>query len=212
VKLVLESQVAPDLVQLIGDDGVPAGVMAKLAAHVSPGYLHRGFSVFLFDESGRVLLQRRAGSKYHFAGKWSNTCCSHPVVSVSDEATARRRLLFELGVDTPMEPVGSFRYTAIDAATGLVEREDDTVLVGYVRSDLIVVPNPAEVSSTRFIPVPDLQEELRRSPGDSTPWLAPALDCAIKAGHPVVKRNAAHIGPRPGWSRAWRVDRAEPQP
>ena len=181
---MLDRHAAPEVVQLVGDDGTPAGVMAKLAAHESPGYLHRGFSVFLFDETGRVLLQRRASSKYHFAGKWSNTCCSHPEASVSDEVTARRRLVLELGLDTPVAPVGSFMYTAIDHASGLVEREDDTVLVGYVRSDVILAPDPAEVSSTRFISIPDLQDEIRRTPGDSTPWLAPALQCVIGAGHP----------------------------
>jgi isopentenyl-diphosphate delta-isomerase len=181
---VLDSQEAPEVVQLLSDDGTPAGIMAKRAAHESPGYLHRGFSVFLFDEIGRVLLQRRAASKYHFAGKWSNACCSHPAESASVEATARRRLLFELGVVTALAPVGSFRYAAVDEASGLVEREDDTVLVGYVRSDLIVVPNPAEVWSTRFISIPDLQDEFLASPDDSTPWLVRALQCAIEAGHP----------------------------
>jgi isopentenyl-diphosphate delta-isomerase len=181
---VPENHEALEVVQLLNDDGAPAGVMAKLAAHESPGYLHRGFSVFLFDESGRVLLQRRASSKYHFAEKWSNTCCSHPAASVSDEVTARRRLVSELGLDTPVVPVGSFMYTAIDHASGLVEREDDTVLVGYVRSDAVLAPDPAEVSSTRFISIPDLQDEIRRSPGDSTPWLALALQCAVRAGHP----------------------------
>lgn len=185
-----DNYIAAEVVQLVGDDGTPAGVMTKLAAHASPGYLHRGFSVLLFDESGRVLLQRRAASKYHFAGKWSNTCCSHPLASMSDEAAARRRLLFELGIDAQLAPVGSFRYLAADTATGLVEREDDTVLVGYVRSDLALAPNPAEVGATRFTSIPDLQQEFRRSPGDSTPWLAPALECAVKAGHPLLAPSA----------------------
>jgi isopentenyl-diphosphate delta-isomerase len=181
---VLDNRAASEVVELLNDDGTTAGVMPKRAAHESPGHLHRGFSVLLFDEAGRVLLQRRAASKYHFAGKWSNTCCSHPADSAVVEAVARSRLSYELGIDAMLESAGSFRYTAVDDASGLVEREDDTVLVGYVRSDLVVVPNPAEVWSTRFISIPDLQAEFRRSPGDSTPWLAEALQCVIRAGHP----------------------------
>ncbi|CAN0584899.1 unnamed protein product, partial [Ectocarpus sp. 12 AP-2014] len=50
---------------------------AKVETHLtSKGLLlHRAFSVFLFDKKGRVLMQRRAGSKHTFAGYWTNTCC-----------------------------------------------------------------------------------------------------------------------------------------
>jgi isopentenyl-diphosphate delta-isomerase len=185
---VLHNHPTAEVVQLLSDDGAPAGVMAKRAAHESPGHLHRGFSVFLFDETGRVLLQRRATSKYHFAGKWSNTCCSHPSDAVALQATARSRLLYELGIETALEPVGSFRYTALDPASGLVEHEDDTVLVGYVRSDVVVVPNPSEVLATRFIGIAELQNELKGSPGESTPWLSEALACVVRAGHPRYHR------------------------
>lgn len=183
----LQSNEASEVVQLLSDDGTPAGVMAKRAAHEGQGYLHRGFSVFLFDETGRVLLQRRAASKYHFAGRWSNACCSHPLETAGVEASARRRVSFELGIEAALEAVGSFRYTAVDEASGLVEREDDTVLVGYVRSDATVVPNPTEVWETRFIAIPDLERELRTSPDDSTPWLARALSCVTAAGHPRLR-------------------------
>jgi len=43
------------------------------------GLLHRAFSVFLFDPSGRLLLQQRAADKITFPSVWTNTCCSHPV-------------------------------------------------------------------------------------------------------------------------------------
>ena len=41
------------------------------------GLLHRAFSVFLFDEEGRLLLQQRAADKITFPSVWTNTCCSH---------------------------------------------------------------------------------------------------------------------------------------
>ncbi len=175
-----------NVVQLLGPDGTPAGFMAKQAAHQSPGYLHRGFSVFLFDENARVLLQRRAANKYHFAGRWSNACCSHPSGDATLEATATSRLMYELGVETALELVGSFTYSAADDKSGRVEREDDSVLVGYVRSDVSLTPNPNEVSATRFVAIGDLQEELRASSDKATPWLAEALGCVVRSGHPHI--------------------------
>jgi isopentenyl-diphosphate Delta-isomerase len=63
-------------------DDKPVKPLSKKAAHLvknkSP-ILHRAFSVFLFDEEGRLLLQRRAGSKITFPLFWTNTCCSHPL-------------------------------------------------------------------------------------------------------------------------------------
>jgi isopentenyl-diphosphate delta-isomerase len=43
------------------------------------GLLHRAFSVFLFNQDGKLLLQQRAPSKITFPGVWTNTCCSHPL-------------------------------------------------------------------------------------------------------------------------------------
>ena len=39
------------------------------------GLLHRAFSVFLFDSSGRLLLQQRAKDKITFPGGSGRVCC-----------------------------------------------------------------------------------------------------------------------------------------
>lgn len=59
----------------------------KLAVHRNR-QLHRAFSVFIRDGSGRLLLQRRARGKYHSGGLWANACCSHPR---KGESRRRRR-------------------------------------------------------------------------------------------------------------------------
>ena len=66
-----------ELVVLVDRHDTPIGVAPKLAAH-RDGLLHRAVSVLLFDNAGRVLLQRRADGKYHSALLSSNTCCAHP--------------------------------------------------------------------------------------------------------------------------------------
>ena len=54
------------------------GFISKSDAHNGNGVLHRAFSLFLFNESGELLLQRRAPEKRLWGGYWSNSCCSHP--------------------------------------------------------------------------------------------------------------------------------------
>ena len=66
-----------ELVILVDTNDSPIGQMEKLEAH-QKGELHRAFSIFIFNTKGELLLQQRALDKYHAAGLWANTCCSHP--------------------------------------------------------------------------------------------------------------------------------------
>ena len=68
----------------------------KLAVH-RMGLRHNAVSVFV-TRGGAVLIQRRALDKYHSAGLWANTCCTHPHWGESAAACARRRLGEELGI------------------------------------------------------------------------------------------------------------------
>ena len=76
------------------------GHTSKFTAHrfddpaYPQGRLHRAFSVFLFNNEGKLLLQQRAADKITFPSVWTNTCCSHPLYGYSpsevddDEAIA----------------------------------------------------------------------------------------------------------------------------
>ena len=165
-----------DVVVLVDEHGADVGTAGKLAAHRAPGRLHRAFSVFVFTSDGRLVLQRRAATKYHFAGRWSNSCCGHPRPGEPVLEAARRRLFEELGVTCALVEVGTFRYTARDEASGLVEAELDHVLVGVC--DDQPAPDPAEVDAVRAVTVGELDEGLRSEPGAYTPWLAEASGLA----------------------------------
>ena len=75
----------------------PVGTGEKGEVHAK-GRLHRAFSLFLQDQEGRVLLQRRAMGKYHSGGLWTNSCCDHPAPGDSWEACIALRTQEELGV------------------------------------------------------------------------------------------------------------------
>lgn len=68
-------------------DDKPLKPLSKKAAHLIKGkgpILHRAFSVFLFDEQGKMLLQKRAACKITFPSYWTNTCCSHPLFNARE--------------------------------------------------------------------------------------------------------------------------------
>jgi isopentenyl-diphosphate delta-isomerase len=160
------------VVVLVDEAGRDLGAAEKLAAHQAPGQLHRAFSVFVFTSAGLLLLQRRAAGKYHFAGRWSNSCCGHPRPGEAVAAGGGRRLYEELGIRCELEEVGAFRYAATDQASGLVEQELDHLLVGV--SDDDPAPDPAEVDAVRLVSLEELAEGIRADPGAYTPWLGQA--------------------------------------
>lgn len=166
----------PGEVELVDEAGATVGVAPKLEAHRPPGRLHRAFSVVVFTPDGRVVLQRRAAGKYHFAGRWSNTCCSHPRPGQPVEEAAARRLSEEMGLWCPLLVAGSFRYEATDPVSGLVERELDVVLVGTCEGR--PAPDPAEVAEVRVATLSWVRADLETRPSRYTPWLASALTVA----------------------------------
>ena len=155
-----------DEVILVDEEDREVGTAPKLRAH-REGWLHRAFSVFLFNSRGELLLQRRADDKYHSAGLWSNTCCSHPRPGEETDAAARRRLGEEMGLSAPLLPVFDFRYRAA-FADGLWEHELDHVYIG--RSDADPHPDPAEVAGWRWASVDAVVREMERDPEAFTVW------------------------------------------
>jgi isopentenyl-diphosphate Delta-isomerase len=148
------------------------GAGEKMRAHLE-GVLHRAFSIFVFDAAGRLLLQKRARSKYHSGGLWSNTCCGHPRPGEATAEAARRRLREEMSFDCELREAFDFVYRA-ELAGGLVEHEFDHVFVG--RFDGAPAPDPAEVEDWRWMTLDELRGELRLRPDDYSFWLRVALE------------------------------------
>ena len=148
------------------------GVVDKMTAH-RKGILHRAFSIFVFDEADRLLLQRRASGKYHSGGLWSNTCCSHPRAGESLLDAAHRRLREEMGFDCPLEAVFGFVYrAALDG--GLVEHEFDHVVVGRFQG--APAPDVGEVDEWKWENVPAIRAQFAEDPKAFTAWFGIALD------------------------------------
>ncbi|MFP3986742.1 isopentenyl-diphosphate Delta-isomerase [Streptomyces sp. E11-3] len=177
------------LLELVDEDGNTIGTAEKISAHQAPGQLHRAFSVFLFDERGRLLIQRRALGKYHSPGVWSNTCCGHPYPGEAPFAAAARRTYEELGVSPSLlAEAGTVRYNHPDPDSGLVEQEFNHLFVGMVQSPLR--PDPEEIGETAFVTSDELA--VRHDKGPFSAWFMTVLDAA----RPAIKELT---GPSAGW-------------
>ncbi|MBA2499371.1 MAG: isopentenyl-diphosphate Delta-isomerase [Chitinophagaceae bacterium] len=165
-----------ELLILVDEQDNEIGVMDKLSAH-KKGVLHRAFSLFIFNTKGELLLQQRADIKYHSAGLWSNTCCSHPNAGEKISASIARRLMEEMGITCDAEFKFSFIYKA-QLDNGLTEHELDHVYFGYTDDK----PNPdsEEVKDWRFISLQNLVTEMAMHPEMFSAWLKICLPDVIR--------------------------------
>jgi isopentenyl-diphosphate Delta-isomerase len=154
------------MVILVDSNDNAIGTMEKMEAH-HKGLLHRAFSVLLFNSEGKVLIQKRASSKYHSAGLWTNTCCSHPQPGEKIEDAARRRLNEEMGIDVHTKFAFKFIYkAALDHQ--LTEHELDHVFTGTYDGEPKI--NHNEVEDWKYADLRWLKKDIVENPGRYTYW------------------------------------------
>ena len=142
-------------------------MLDKDACHDGGGRLHRAFSLFVFDDTGRLLLQQRSAGKRLWPLDWSNSCCSHPRAGEAmDEATARR-LKEELGIAARLTFAYKFAYQADFGQRGA---ENELCWVWLGRTSDPIAPNRNEIAATRLVTPAELDAELESRPDEFTPW------------------------------------------
>ena len=158
-----------ELILVDGEDQV-IGHRDKLAAHAGLGVRHRAFSVFLFDESGRLLVHRRSAHKPLWPGYWTNSCCSHPRRGESLDDSVKRRLQEELGcVPRSLRHVCHFEYRASFGAVGSEHELCHIYLARHASADQLVV-HPLEIDELAWLDEAHLEGMMRTRGADLTPW------------------------------------------
>ncbi len=157
-----------ELVVLVDDNNHPIGFAPKEEIHNNNTPLHRGFSVFLFNPKGQLLLQQRAKHKKTWGGVWSNSCCGHPLPEEENLEAVRRRLNYELGLNEVklQEVLPHYRYKFEN--NGVWENEICPVFVGFTNEE--PTPNPEEVENIKWVNWQDFLAEVKNSPENYSPW------------------------------------------
>lgn len=162
----MENGIMEEQVILVNDQDEETGVAEKMEAH-QQGWLHRAFSVFIFNSRGEMLLQQRALDKYHSGGLWTNTCCSHPRPGESTQVAAERRLKEEMGFQVSLEKVFDFVYKA-DFDNGLTEYEFDHVFAAEYEGPVNF--NKEEVMGYSYRSMQQIAQSMETDPAQYTAW------------------------------------------
>jgi isopentenyl-diphosphate delta-isomerase len=157
-----------ELVVLVDEKNNPIGTMPKEKVHTFTTPLHRGFSLFIFNRNGELLVTQRAAGKKTFPDVWTNTVCGHPGPDEDVVAAARRRLKDELGiVSGDIRVVSPYRYRFVDIH-GIMENEICPILVGHTHEDPKM--NPRELAAWKWMPWHEFLTEIQNIPDKYSPW------------------------------------------
>lgn len=195
-----------ELVVLVDEQNRELGTAPKDSVHTKNTPLHRGFSLFLFNSKGHVLLTKRSKHKKTFPGVWTNTVCGHPGPGESVVEAAKRRLEEELGITigkTPLRQgyvgrvreVAVYRYRFTDA-NGIVENEICPVLVDYC--DIDPTPDPQEVEKWKWKLWNSFISEIVKNRHVYSPWCheeAKIINQSVRQKKP----GASSLYVRPLW-------------
>lgn len=136
------------------------GQSARSEVHLRK-LLHRAVSIFVFDSSGRLLLQRRSVTKDEYPLCYTSSASGHVSAGESYDETAPREMQEELGLTAPLERLAKF-------PAGPETANEFTVLYRTV-SDEPPMFDPGEIESGAFFELADIDAWLERSPTDFTP-------------------------------------------
>ncbi len=151
---------------LVDTEDREIGQMEKMEGH-RRGVLHRAFSVLIFNSKGQMLIQKRAASKYHSGGLWSNACCSHPKPGESMQTAVERRLREELNIEVKPRFSHKFIYK-VTFPNDLIEHEFDHVYIGTF--DGKPQANAEEIADWKYIDQEDLKKEIEQNPSQYSHW------------------------------------------
>ncbi len=153
-------------IALLNDADEIIGFEDKLKVH-ELGLLHRAFSILVFNDNDEILLQKRASTKYHTPGLWTNTCCSHLTEHQNFDSYMHDRLQDEMGFDCELNFQFKFHYEA-KFGNGLTENEIDHVFYGKWNG--IPKPNPAEADDYKWDSLANIIKDIDQNPDNYTYW------------------------------------------
>ena len=156
-------------VVLVNARGELTGTAPKRSVHHRDTPRHLGFSCYVVNSAGEVLVTQRAAVKLTWPSVWTNSCCGHPAPGETLRQAVTRRLEHELGL-TPRRltmMLDDFSYRAV-MDNGVVENELCPVVAAMVDAD--PTPNPFEVDDYRWVPWEQLRRRADERPETLSPW------------------------------------------
>lgn len=168
---------------LLDANNLPIGCLDKSEVHNQNTPLHLGFSCYVLNAQGQLLITRRALCKVAWPGVWTNSVCGHPAPGEPIEEAVRRRSRYELGLDVDKLELmlAWFKYRVTDAS-GVVENEFCPVFMARTVYEPQLLAS--EVMDCQWVSVDDAYSAVRVAPWAFSPWMVLQLTRLLRSSFP----------------------------
>ena len=125
------------------------------------GLLHRAVHVFVFDSTGRLLLQKRAATKDEFPLTWTSSASGHVDSGEDYDTAVVRELEEELGLTGELKQEGKFAACA--------DTSNEHVVLYSMVTDAPITADPDEIAECEFAGLPAIGDRIDRDPDTFAP-------------------------------------------
>jgi isopentenyl-diphosphate delta-isomerase type 1 len=139
--------------EIVDLTGTVIGTAPRSELHRNPALLHRVVHVLLFDQQGRLLLQKRSASKDTAPGAWDTSVGGHVNIGEDIHTAALREMKEELGVrGTDISYLYQYRFTD--------QRESELVSTFRCTFGGVIRFNTEEIDEVRYWTLRDIKKML----------------------------------------------------
>jgi 16S rRNA (adenine1518-N6/adenine1519-N6)-dimethyltransferase len=165
-----------EIYDVVNEKDEVIGTATRRQVHTDRNLLHRAAGVFIFNSERQLLMQKRSKTKDTYPGYWVFSVGGHVDSGDSYDATAKRELMEELGIEASLYPLEKMLKEAD------VEREF-WMTYGLVHDGPFPNFNAVEADEVRFFEVDELIEHGKRKTLPLPPNVVSTLDTVKKWFH-----------------------------
>jgi isopentenyldiphosphate isomerase len=142
-----------ELLEVVNHEGKIVNILPRTHIHGNPSLIHRVVHVLIFNEEGKLLLQKRSLNKDVAPGKWDTSVGGHINLGENPIRAAKREMEEELGISLG-EP--RFLYSYIHSNS--YETELVYTYMCFYEGEIFL--NPDEIDEVKFWSLREIHEKL----------------------------------------------------
>jgi isopentenyl-diphosphate delta-isomerase len=172
-----------ELLDVITEEDITVESKARSEVH-RLGLWHRGAHVFLFNQDGKLLIQKRSADRVHSPSLLDCAVSEHVKAGESYFEAAVRGLKEEMGVENiELKEIVKFRMNY-----GPNDNEISVLFEGNVDSSKIQF-DPDEISEVMYYDIHDLRAEIKNHPEKFCGWFKEIVKCYFNEPANMVVLN-----------------------
>ncbi|MFB9052322.1 NUDIX domain-containing protein [Formosa undariae] len=179
-----------ELIDIVNENGLVTGNTALKSEIHNKGYYHNTAHVWLYTNSGEILLAQRSYKKAICPGMWDVSVAGHVDAGESIEEAAIRETLEELSLtltEADLNKIGVFKcfqsYT-----TGIQDNEFHHTYIAKLNQPLhTLTPQPEEVEALQLVTIDTFKTRLQNS--ESNDYFVPSNRAYYKQILSAIQEN-----------------------